>query len=80
MSELTASNCGCDNNGRNGSCNILWIIILLSCFCNNNNDGCGCGNNGILGGFFSNDGCGGNNSCDIILILLILNCLGCGSF
>ena len=43
MSDLTATNCGCDNgcglSFGNGSCgcNILWIIILL----------CACGGNGI---------------------------------
>lgn len=54
MSELQATNCGCDNSCNSGS-NCCWIIILLLLF--------GCGNScGI--------GFGGDNSCWIIIILL----------
>ena len=60
MSDLAATNCGC-NDGC-GCSSIIWIIILLSC----------CGNGGS--GLFSNnnDGCG-DNSC-IWIILLLLFC------
>lgn len=73
MSDVAATNCGCDNNGCGNSISngggfggnsILWIIILL-CFCGN-----GCGNNGCGNGF------GGDNCC--ILIVLLLLC-GCGN-
>ena len=67
MSDLTATNCGCNNGTSNtsgffGGNSCLWLILLLL-FCGGN----GCGNNGIslLSG---NDGnscclssiCGGN--------------------
>ncbi len=84
MSDLTATNCGCNscgcgnNNGfMGGSC--IWIIILLF-FCGGNN---GCGNgcgNGILGG---NNGCDNNNCCDWLIWILLISCFcggnnGCG--
>ena len=69
------NNCGCDccNNGLrfggfgNGSCscNILWIIILLSVFVNGCRSGCGC-----------DHGCGDNDNCCLIILLLLL----CGGF
>ena len=80
MSDLSAANCGCNNNNSCGcvsnsscgknSCSWLWIIILLSC----------CGNgNGILGGNSCGDNCGNNNNCcDIIIWLLLLSCF-CGN-
>lgn len=43
MSDLTATNCGCNtgcNNNNGYGCNIIWIILLLSCFCGNNNSCC----------------------------------------
>ena len=81
MSDLTASNCGCDNDNRCGCNNNvfggnsnswIWIILLLSCC-----GGCG---NGFFGGN-NNCGCGcgcgtdtisnfGGNSCIWIIILL----------
>ena len=65
MSDLAATNCGC-NDGGNNCCSIIWIIILLSL--------CGCGNNGS--GFnFGNNGCG-NDGCGCIWIILLL--LFCG--
>ena len=67
MSDLSATNCGCNNscntNSGTGN-NFLWIILLLSC----------CGGNGLFG-----NGCGGNNnSCceSIIWLLLLSNCSG----
>ncbi len=65
MSDLAATNCGCE--GVN-SCSLIWIILLLNCLCG--------GNNGTS--FLSNNGgCGcGNDSCLIILLLLL--CGGCG--
>lgn len=64
MSDLTATNCGCSTSD-NGCCNIIWLILLLSCACGGN------------GSFLSNgNGCGGNDSgCWIILLLLL--CGGC---
>ena len=85
MSDLTATNCGCNNNscGCNnnrsgffgGSC--IWIILLLI-FCGNGN--------GILGGNCCNDcdnGCGNNNCCEWIIWILLISCFcgnnnGCG--
>ncbi|MDD6637342.1 MAG: chorion class high-cysteine HCB protein 13 [Lachnospiraceae bacterium] len=75
MSDLAATNCGCNtcDNGCN-SCNIIWIILLLSCFCGN-------------GSSFSMNGgnCGNDNCCWIIILLLLFcnngngNGCGCGS-
>ncbi|MCI5903389.1 MAG: hypothetical protein MRZ74_12805 [Blautia sp.] len=69
------NSCGCDccNNGLrfggfgNGSCscNILWIIILLSVFGNGCRSGC-------------DHGCGDNDNCCLIIILLLL-CGGFGN-
>ena len=81
MSDLSATNCGCNNNcgcnggffGGDNSC--LWIILLLL-FCG------GCGGNGFLS---NGNGCGcndNNNSCgcNFIWILLLLSCCGgCGN-
>ena len=88
MSDLTATNCGCNNNGVGGCIsfgNYYWIILLLL-FCNGNGNGCGilgggngCGNGcGIMGG---ND----NNSCEWLIWILLISCLcgnnnGCGNF
>ena len=56
MSDITATNCGCERDcgcgggcgnpanffGGNGSCcNLIWILLLLSCC--SGNDGCGSG-------------------------------------
>lgn len=66
MSDLTATNCGCNNGGcDNNSC--LWIILLLI-FCG------GCGNGMGRRG----DNCGCDNSC-IWIILLLIFCGGCGN-
>ena len=82
MSDLTATNCGCNNNGVGGANSFggcFWIILLLL-FCNGNGNGCGngCGN-GILGG---NDN---NNCCEWLIWILLISCLcgnnnGCGNF
>lgn len=64
MSDLAATNCGC-NDGC-GCNSIIWIIILLSC----------CGNGTSL--FNSNnDGC--DNSCIWIILLLLFCGNGMGS-
>ena len=76
MSDLAATNCGngcgCGTNlGGNDCCSIIWIILLLSCFCGGNNGS-------FLGG--NGDGCGcGNNSC-LWIILLLLFCGGGSGF
>ena len=74
MSDLTATNCGCNtNNGRGlfGNNSWLWIILLLSCF-GNDDDGCGGGRSGF--GLFNNDG---NSCCNTLIWLLILSsCCG----
>ncbi len=77
MSDLTATNCGCSNDcscSRNNnifgcdSCSIIWIILLLSCFCGSGNGSCG------TGLFSGNDGNGG--CCWIIWILLLSSFCG----
>ena len=79
MSDLTATNCGCNDScgcasaqNNNGFSGCTWIILLLL-FCG--------GNNGI--GLFNNNGCGcnnGNNSCEwIIWILLLSSFCGCNN-
>ena len=70
MSDLSATQCGCNNSreGSNGCSNLIWLIILLSLF--NNNDGCGSGI-GLLNN--SENGC-----CNLIWLLLILSCC-CGN-
>ena len=64
MSDLAATNCGCEcGNGDNGCGSLIWILLLLCC--------CG-GNNGS---FLSN-----GSGCDNILpLLLILCCCGNGN-
>lgn len=70
MSDLAATNCGCDCDNRvrggffGGNC--IWIILLLCC--------CGDG----FGGGFGGDGCG--NGCDWIWIILLLCCCGGNGF
>ena len=56
MSDLSATNCGCNGNGtavanNNGGNSCLWIILLLI-FCG----GCGCNGNGAS--TLSNNGYG----------------------
>ena len=83
MSDLTATNCGCNtsttygNNGCGCGNNFIWIILLLSC-CGGNNGlfggGNGCGNscgNGCGMGF------GGGNSCEWLIWILLISCF-CG--
>ena len=77
MSDLTATNCGCNNVSTN-SCgcgnNLIWIILLLSLF--NNNGDCGCGNGiSLFGG--NGNGCG-NNSCEWLIWILLISCF-CGN-
>ena len=56
MSDISATNCGCGCDqevtrnfgcfgGGNNCCSIIWILLLLNCFCgdNWNGGGCGCG-------------------------------------
>ena len=56
MSDLTATNCGCNNSCGNNNCgngifgnSCIWIILLLFC-------GGGCGNNNGCGLLGSNNG------------------------
>ena len=75
MSDLTATNCGCNNNttfSNNGCCSIIWLIILFS-ICGNN-DGCGCGSG--FGLFNNRSDCDNecNNSWIWIIILLFFCC------
>lgn len=77
MSDLSATNCGCNNNCSNtlgNSCNLIWIILLLSCF-----GGCGNGTS-ILSGNSCGCGCGdnNNNSCEWLIWILLLSCF-CGN-
>ena len=68
MSDLSATNCGCDCGREVDSCgnnSCIWIILLLL-FCG----GCGNGRNS-----WGNNGC--DNSCLWIIILLFC-CGGCG--
>jgi hypothetical protein len=67
MSDLAATNCGCNEGGCNS---IIWIILLLCCCCNGNGFGNGCGNGTSL---FN----GGDSCCWIIILLLL--CGGCGN-
>ena len=60
MSDLAATNCGCDCGENNGCGNLIWLFLILSC--------CG-GNNGS----FFNNGSGCDN---ILPLLLILCCCG----
>lgn len=73
MSDLAATNCGCEcNSGCNsfgGGGNLIWLILILSL----------CGGNG-LGGGSCNSGCGGNGGCDIIWIIILLSCCGGNGF
>lgn len=83
MSDLTATNCGCNNNCacNSNSCggmmggNFIWIILLLSC-CG------GCGNgSGLLGGGCGNgcgNSCDNNSSCDWLIWILLISCM-CGN-
>ena len=80
MSDLTATNCGCNdaqnaNFFGNNSCNLIWLILLLSLF-NNGNDGCGCNGGGF--GLFNNNGRSGNNSCSWLIWILLISCF-CGN-
>lgn len=71
MSDLTATNCGCSNNGVNPNSglfggNCIWLILLLL-FCGGNG-------NGLRSGINGNDG---NSCCEWIIWLLILSSI-CG--
>jgi len=65
MSDLSATQCGC-NNGNNG---LLDLILLMSVLGGNG----GCGFSGFSGLNF-----GGENSCELLTTLLLINCL-CGN-
>lgn len=65
MSDLAATNCGCEcTTGGNNGCNIIFLILLL-CFCGGGNNGC----------FEHNCGCG--NGCNDMIWIIILLCF-CG--
>lgn len=87
MSDLAATNCGCNSCGNGGFSN-SWLIILIflfifggNCFGNIMGGGCGC--NDDCG--CNNSICGGNTWIWLIIILLFCNCgnsgfggCGCG--
>lgn len=69
MSDLAATNCGCECGGNNTSWNMsgnnwIWIILLLSC----------CGGSSCGFSARDNGGCG----CDSIWLILFLLCC-CGN-
>ena len=73
MSDLTATNCGCNNSCGNNNCgngifgnSCIWIILLLFC-------GGGCGNNNGCGLLGNNNGCGGNDCCEWLIWILLLS-------
>ena len=71
MSDLTATNCGCNNNnsrGIFGGNSWLWILLILFCL-GNDDDGCGSGRSGF--GLFNNDG--NSSCCNTLVWLLILS-------
>ncbi|MCH5255565.1 MAG: chorion class high-cysteine HCB protein 13 [Lachnospiraceae bacterium] len=74
MSDLSATQCGCNNSreGSNGCCSLIWLIILLS-ICGNNNDGCGSG----IGLFNNDSGCGCSS---LIWLLILFSCCGGNNF
>ncbi len=65
MNFFGGNNC-CEPKCCNSSCDVLWLIILLSII---GNCGCGCG-------------CDNNNNCgcgmDICTLLLLMLFFGCG--
>lgn len=68
MSDLSATQCGCQQNVGGDSC-CTWIIILIllfTCCGNNGMDGCGCGNG--IGSLFG----GGDSGCDCMLPIIII--------
>ena len=78
MSDISATNCGCGCDqevtrnfgcfgGGNNCCSIIWILLLLNCFCSDNWNGGGCG-----------CGSGNDNSCMWIILLLLFCGGGCG--
>ncbi|MDD6213024.1 MAG: chorion class high-cysteine HCB protein 13 [Clostridiales bacterium] len=70
MSDLTATNCGggCGTPSNGCGCNLIFILLLLSCWGN--------GGTGFLSG---GDGCGCSGGCDNwIWILILLCCCGNG--
>lgn len=83
MSDLSATQCGCQDNNRSGcGCgNWIWIILIIfflnnCCGGDSRDDSCGCG----CGGFGNLFGNSGNNSCCewIIILLVLFNCCGNG--
>ncbi len=90
MSDLTATNCGCNdscgcvgaqNNNGFGGCSCIWIILLLF-LCGGNNGGffggnCGC-NSGCNSSCNNGGFFGGNGGCcEWIIWILLLSCF-CG--
>lgn len=78
MSDLSATQCGCQGNDRSGSgCgNWIWIILIIyflnnCCGGSSRDSSCGCG--GLSGLFDGNGSC-----CEWIIILLVLFCF-CGN-
>lgn len=81
MSDLTATNCGCNSCNNNssffGGNNSCWILILILLFsCGNNCNGCGFGN--VFGNRSGCDCDNGNNSCEWLIWILLISCF-CGN-
>lgn len=80
MSDLSATNCGCNNRSNDCGCgnafggdSCTWIIILLLLF------SCGGCGNGLLSG--NSCGCGDNNNgCSCLILILLLFCCGGNGF
>lgn len=75
MSDLSATQCGCQTS-ECGSCNSwIWIIVIYFLLSGNNGCGSGCGGNSLSNLF------GENSCCEWILILILFtSCCGQGSF
>ena len=84
MSDLTAANCGCNNDygvspaNENGGCSWIWILLLVFFFSGNgfgrSGNGCGCNGNGIFG----RSGNGNNSCCEWLIWILLLSTF-CGN-
>ena len=78
MSDLSATQCGCQSHNNGGSCSWIWIILILWFLCNccGDND---CDSTSGRGGCFGNFlNMGDNSCCEWIIILIVLFCC-CGN-
>ena len=65
MSDLAATNCGCEGNN---SCSLIWIILLLNCLCG--------GNNGVS--LLSNNGGADAQTADASILSVVIHGGGYG--